>query len=82
MDSEQACLAARPAMPTDPPCRQTAMPTGPPCRQAHKLKLAHCRGIRRIVQCLNMLLRVQAPDEQYLDIGQHGSLLHAKFNLT
>ena len=71
MDSEQACLADRPAMPTDPPCRQ-----------AHKLKLAHCRGIRRIVQCLNMLLRVQAPDEQYLDIGQHGSLLHAKFNLT
>ena len=34
-------------------------------------KLAHCRGIRRVVQCLNMLLRVPAPDEQYLDIVQH-----------
>lgn len=26
-------------------------------------KLARCRGIRRIVQQLNVLLRVQAPDE-------------------
>jgi len=32
-----------------------------------------CRGIRRIVHCLNMLLRVQAPDEQYLANVQHGS---------
>ncbi len=24
---------------------------------------AQCRGVRRIVQCLNMLLRVLAPDE-------------------
>jgi len=26
-------------------------------------KLARCRGVRRIVLCQNMLLRVQAPDE-------------------
>ena len=48
------------------------MPTG------SQDKLAHCRGIRRIVHCLNMLLRVQAPDEQYLAIGQHGSKLTRK----
>jgi len=49
------------------------MPTG------SQDKLAHCRGVRRIVHCLNMLLRVQAPDEQYLATVQHGSLLRAKF---
>ena len=50
-------------------------------RHADRLasKLVRCRGIRRIVHCLNMLLRVQAPDEQYLDTVQHGSLLRAKF---
>ena len=46
-----------------------------PCRHIATLRVAQCRGVRRIVQCLNMLLRVQAPDEQYLDIVQHGSLL-------
>ena len=49
------------------------MPTG------SQDKLAHCRGVRRIVHCLNMLLRVQAPDEQYLATVQHGLLLRAKF---
>ena len=29
-------------------------------------KFARCHGIRRIVQDINMLLRVQAPVEQYL----------------
>ncbi|MBE5948415.1 MAG: hypothetical protein E7261_05220 [Lachnospiraceae bacterium] len=48
-------------------------------RHADRLasKLARCRGIRRIVQRLNMLLRVQAPDEQYLNTVQHGSKLRA-----
>ena len=49
------------------------MPTG------SQDKLAHCRCVRRIVHCLNMLLRVQAPDEQYLATVQHGSLLRANF---
>ena len=49
------------------------MPTG------SQDKLAHCRGVRRIVYCLNMLLRVQAPDEPYLATVQHGSLLRANF---
>ena len=59
-----------------------AMPTHR-IRHADRLaspQLARCRGIRRIVQCLNMLLRVQAPDEQYLATVQHGSLLRAKHN--
>ena len=43
----------------------------------HKLALVRCRGVRRIVHCLNMLLRVQALDEQYLATVQHGSLLRA-----
>ncbi len=42
-------------------------------------EFARCRGVRRIVHCLNMLLRVQAPDEQYLATVQHGSLQRAKF---
>ena len=50
-----------------------------PCRQTRKLALTRCRGVRRIVHCLNMLLRVQAPDEQYLATVQHGSLLRANF---
>ena len=45
-------------------------------------ELAQCRGVRRIVQCLNMLLRVQAPDEQYLATVQHGSLLRANFQFV
>ncbi len=45
-------------------------------------KLARCRGVRRIVHCLNMLLRVQAPDEQYLATVQHGSLLRANFQFV
>ena len=49
-----------------------------PCRHSQAL-LVRCRGVRRIVHCLNMLLRVQAPDEQYLDTVRHGSLLRAKF---
>ncbi len=53
-----------------------------PCRQTHKLALVRCRGVRRIVHCLNMLLRVQAPDEQYLATVQHGSLLRAKFQFS
>ena len=50
-----------------------------PCRQVRKLTLTHCRGVRRIVHCLNMLLCVQAPNEQYLATVQHGSLLRANF---
>ena len=56
--------------------RCIAMPTG------SQDKLAHCRGVRRIVHCLNMLLRVQAPDEQYLATVQHGSLLRANFQVS
>ncbi len=52
------------------------MPTG------SQDKLAHCRGVRRIVHCLNMLLCVQAPNEQYLATVQHGSSLRANFQLA
>ena len=53
--------------------------TASPWRQTRKLAHTRCRGDHRIVHCLNMLLRVQAPDEQYLTTVQHGSLLRAKF---
>ena len=36
----------------------------------------------KLAHCLNMLLRVQAPDEQYLATVQHGSLLRAKFQFS
>ena len=47
-----------------------------------QVELARCRGVRRIVHCLNMLLRVQAPNEQYLATVQHGSLLRANFQFV
>ena len=34
-----------------------------PCRHIATLRVAQCRGMRRIVHCLNMLLRVQAPGD-------------------
>ena len=46
------------------------------------LRVARCRGVRRIVRCLNMLLRVQATDEHNLATVQHGSLLRAKFQFV
>ena len=46
------------------------------------LSNASRRGIRRIVQCLNMFLRVQAHDEQYLVTVRHDSLLCSNLYLT
>ena len=37
--------------------------------------------VSRIVHCLSMLLRVQAPDEQYLATVQHASLQRAYLHL-
>ena len=45
----------------------------------HKLVLVRCRGVRRMHLRSNATACVQAPDEQYLDTVQHGSLLRAKF---
>ena len=51
---------------------EPAMPTDLPCRHISTLRVAQCRGVRRIVHCLNMLLREQAPDNMsHADTSQH-----------